>query len=300
MSRYSSRHQESFFQPYRIRIGQEGRRSDSRYRLVLQNPSTGEVSHRYAIEYGDDKQGLPGRWITEEVYQEAPKSWTIGGPQKPGTILMKVFWRKRDAKNQAKASAERFDWPFDLQKDIVPWMEIKNGPKLNCVVCGEQWRVRKRGAYARGWERNACPECKKAAKAHYARDQELREIKVVQTGVVTKPGGYHEYRVGGFGSEYLDRLVLESMIGIASPSVETRKVEIRRGADIGKADSHGSRAWVAPMREWQFEALKDAIRYMNMIIKIAYKQGRKAGSNMLEKLRTGEMHPNDFSDLRDK
>ncbi|MFW6116665.1 MAG: hypothetical protein ACOC6F_02965 [bacterium] len=299
MTRYSSRHQEQFFQPHRIRVGQRGSRNDRRYHLVFQNPFTGEISHRYAVEYDDDGEALPARWIVDDDYQEAPKSWKIGGSQKPGTILMRTFWRKREAVDQAKATAERFDWPFDLQEDIVPWAEIERGLQLTCVVCGKQWRVN-RSTYARGWRRDACPDCKKAAKAHYAKNQELREVKVVQYGVTLAPGNHYEYRVQGFDTEYADHQALRAMLGIAAPDVEIEKREIRRDADLGTADSYGSRAWIAPMQEWQFEALKQAIEYMNMTIRFAYQQGLKAGSNMIEKLRSGEMHPNDFSDLRDR
>jgi hypothetical protein len=201
----------------------------------------------------------------------------------------RIVNRKEDAVAIAKQVAVDHDLPYIVSKDYGTYAELHHGPVLHCLICDNRWRIR--GEWARGWERDVCPDCRQAASAYKEQHAEIDEVTIAQD-VVARPGHWHPYQ----GAH---RALIRYLVRIAVPNdaIETRKA--RGQCDIGKADSvYGAEAVVAPMKSWQLEALRRAIETINTIIKVAAQEGRRQGSSLLEQLAAGTVHPNDFSDLR--
>jgi hypothetical protein len=203
---------------------------------------------------------------------------------------VRVISLKEIAIGKAKRIAIEHKLPFIISKDHGTYEDFHRGPILECLVCGQRWK--KRGEWARGWEPDVCPSCRRAVLAYKDEHKELIKARILQNEMA-HPGNYWSYK-----DSY--EHALRAMVGIAAPHAGIERGEAYRRADIGETHGHRSPAWIAPMRPWQLEALKEALGLVNATIKTAYQEGLHAGSNLLEKLRTGEMHPNDFSDLRER
>jgi len=296
--RYSSRRQEEFFQPCRLRVGvrySDGRASH--YNLVFQNMLTHAISKRYVKRADDDGHWTESLWVDEAVFQdEAQTRFSIGSIRgEPGALMMATIDLKRNALALAKRTAEERSWPFDLQSDIVPWAEIVSGPQARCLVCDSRWGHDYYGGYHRSHEPSVCPTCRKAVAAYNALSAKFEDFSIYRFAL-SRLGGDYEYRQG-FSKDNYDIIALKALISVASSSI---KHGDKLGPILGYEKYGRTPAYSGETAPWRIEALKDAIAAINRHVNRAYDVGLRHGSNLLEKLRTGEMHPNDFSDLREE
>lgn len=137
---YSSKKQEEFFQPHRIQVIYHDRSSGY---------SWGTHIISYLVILRDiTKQGEDAILDTWNRYQRCWESET----ESDSTERLCNFDSKRKAMDQAKFLAIELDYPFDLQRDIVPRDELFSGPIQHCVACQSEMD--------RGFKPVLCQTCK--------------------------------------------------------------------------------------------------------------------------------------------
>jgi len=269
---YPWREQEQHYQPWRLKVV-ERQHYNWRHNLTAWGYSLAifnEVTHE--IEY-----------LTKD------------GEFKPEDEIesdhLRVLHRQEDAIELAKRVAIDNDLPYIISKDYGTYLDLHKGPVLRCLVCGKSWKHR--GRWARGWEADVCPECRDAVAAHNARQEDLETYRIGHK-VIAHPGSWHSYHD-------VDDEAFYAMIGIATPLGEIKQQEAYGRSDVvigAQSGAYRYNVWSAPMRPWQLEALRKTIKCVNRTVRVAYQEGVRKGSNLIEKLRSGEMHPDDFSDIR--
>lgn len=138
-TRYSSKAQERFFRPVRIKVLVWGDRNHIRYVVIKYNVVTRKIvetfitsSWRKPLEYG--------MWIPEGKDYPTTKRYTHNLTGKGVAISI------------AKAEAVRLKLPFNLKTDFESRLNLKKGPLVSCLCCG---KVAKRS-----FEQFVCDGCK--------------------------------------------------------------------------------------------------------------------------------------------
>lgn len=202
------------------------------------------------------------------------------------------YGTKAEAIKGAQWWAQREHLPFIARRDYDDYVTLKDGPVLECVVCGREWRVRTE--LARGWDRDACPACKAKVVAYDNEHADVKTYKVGKNGVINHPGAWYSYKDS-------HKRLLGLLLQIAAPVSQIKGGSAYNldGVVIG-GRSTGFRygVWEFPTQEWRLDALRKAIGAINTTIQTAYDEGVKEGSSLLRKLAKGEIHPQDFSDQR--
>ena len=184
------------------------------------------------------------------------------------------------------------DLPFIASRDHQDYVDLEDGPVLHCVICGSEWYVRTE--LVRGWDREACPDCKAKVIAYDDEHAEVETYKVGKNGVIAHPGAWYSY-------EDSHKRLLISLLQVAAPvsQIKSGTAYNTEGVVIG-GRSTGFRydVWEFPTQDWRLDALGLTINAINATIQTAFKEGIKEGSSILRKLASGEMNPQDFSDQR--
>lgn len=261
---YPWREQEEHYQPWRVKVIKQSisgsRRDLYGYYVAIFN----DVTHEIRYLTGDDEF----------------ESVNYG----------RRFSYKGEAIEAAKRKAIECELPYVIIRDEGTYEDFHKGPVQSCLICGKEWWVR-HGERARGWDRDVCPDCKKAVQAHEDASAQLVDV-VVAENVIAHPGNSYEYQ----GAH---RELVCLLLHLIAPEATIEGNDNARECDIGKADPvYGSSAVIAPMKPWQAEVLRRAIEVINKVIHTAFSEGKKQGSALLEQLVRGEVHPNDFSEIR--
>jgi len=144
VSRYNWREQESYFQPWRIKVAFVNRDLFDVYYVVKYNEVTGECLK-------------------------------LGKNDSFSSLQNAVFTRREDAESKAKNVAIRMELPYIISRDYSSLRELERGRILHCVICGKVW---KDGiGYARG-DSDACPDCKRAVSSWDAHVQEREQVTI--------------------------------------------------------------------------------------------------------------------------
>jgi len=267
--RYSSRKQEACFQPLRVRVlkGAEGVGSSYRreryYRVVIQDMSTRQIVAEYI-----------GGWYH---WNKAPRwHWSDQWPsdiEKPdhtrGRLRLVRLLAK--ARNVAKQAAKDRHLPFDLKRDVVFEVEILNGPKQPCLLCGEP--------DARGWSGTVCEACRLDAKVGKQQKAEGEACYLDNSRLL-------DYRVGRLNPANLGRrffCALWALARVVPQRPKTRKIETY-GELLDTPKGRRRANCLVYLSPDQKLAVRDIIGLVSQIAENAYDLGYSTGESILNKI----------------
>jgi hypothetical protein len=145
LARYNWRKQESYFQPWRIKVAFTKRDLFDIYHVVKYNEVTGECL-------------ILGKDNSFSSSQNA------------------VYTRREDAESKAKSIAIQKELPYIISRDYLSLRELERGRILRCVICEGVW---KDGiGYARGRSKDACPDCRRAVNSWNTHVQESEQVTI--------------------------------------------------------------------------------------------------------------------------
>lgn len=259
--KYNWREQEKTYQPWRIKVAKitgYGMYRSTAYLVFAYNEATHEIK---PLDTSD--QNNHRRYNTKAEGIKAAQWW-----------------------------AEQRDLPFIASQDYHDYVDLKDGPVLQCTICESKWHLR--GNLARGWEAKACPNCKAKVVAYDNEHAEVVTYKAGKRGAILHPGAWYTYK------DSHDRLLV-LLLQIAAPVSQIKGGTAYNAEGVvigGRSTGFRYDVWEFPTQEWRLKALKLTIDAINATIQVAFEEGVKEGSNLLNKLVRGEVHPNDFSDAR--
>ena len=304
--RYSSKDQEQFFQPLRIQIlrdehGYTARHNWSRY---------------YDVRWPVIKWNTVERRIDDILLWggEAPVRWWGELDQGPMLDLRKhsyppgyYHWRfdpptKADAVKAAKEQAIALNLPFNLQADVgISSTDVIKGSMMNCPLCGKESR---RGTWPA--DNPICTSCQrlyeKGQRIAGSEQEYLVDLYDMLPGDIEYMRYYHmpgEERTGGADRRDLMESLIESIANSTlgrSISGWANKETPRLKLDLESQRYDGMQP--ITMTPDRAEAIQLMIESYAILLRRVAWHSYKAGSNLVARLASGEVHPDDFSDLR--
>lgn len=249
-SRYDSKRQETFYQPWRLRLVTFYYRSWNRrpmaYLLAKQNQATHEVLF----------------WNrNDHTWDEAH---TTEGP--------KYNWgRKADALAGAKALAAALGLPFTLVADEIDAEDLM-GPILKCLICGEEFRRRDYydAPLARGHMPEVCPDCQNAVRIHKAESKERIEA-IIPERSVSLQGRWDAYahQTDEHPYERYNGWLARILAGVLAPSETVR---------FKRHDDSKKEGYVVSTQYWRVEKAALLLEIVERMLEIAYSEGQLHGS----------------------
>lgn len=284
--RYSSREQEQFFKPLRVRLmKQQHRRLGGGYHLdwqpIIQNMITHEIVA--SLDPGVIK-------IEGQRKRKSCAVWSDRSPPENWYKSMYYGWTKAEAIALCKEAAVERQLPFDLQADILPGEIISHGPRTACLLCG------KKEMYTR--ENFVCDSCR--VTWHDAQEAESEKIVLLVPDRVV-PGTY----LSGTWSDHknFDPELLEIAAGLVGATYsEYTPYEKLPGEKRHIKRPHMSleaRYRKLHTTESQADAFQALVEWLTKLMESVFLEGKRYGSSLLNRLAVGEIHPDDFTGLRD-
>lgn len=201
---------------------------------------------------------------------------------------------KAEALEYAKEYAVAHCLPFDLQHDVHKRPEpVLYGPQETCVGCGRIERERySREAYL----------CKKCRAAIAARSQgEDTEFQVDRRLLPTRP----RLRIRHDDDDRMNTQLV-GLLAVLTKNTEAISVDIHtsRGSYIGyyakiAYHSHGQLWQLSAEQGAALQELAGPGGLLETYGMTCYQEGRRAGSDLLGRLASGEIHPGTFQLERD-
>lgn len=281
-TRYRSAEQEKYFQPWRLKVltyhkdGSVWANGYTVYLTVLLNTVT-----REALLVKPGKADSPVK-RNSHGYAEHSSSYSM---------------LKSSAIEAAKDLAVERNLPFDLQEDVAIWEDVLDGPVMHCLICGATLMDTYEGRERRGFQPDVCPECRAIVDRTSAGQDDTQDVLI---GCHTfRMREVHFYDREGMGEGDLSKQLALAMLEIAEPE---HLIDYKRRGDSDTVDAGMETDWVYATKTqgWRIPAMRKIAKIVQAAVELAYESGLHNGSSLLNKLVSGEMHPQDFEDARSR
>lgn len=269
--RYSSKEQEAYYQPIRLKIAKRPQ-------------SWGR--HYSSYTYYDVVQWNTATHMIETSWPRPTPDWDDMG-------IERRFDTLKAATVFAKAYAQSSGLPFNLKTDVGEnILDLTEGPERACIIC--------EGQLGRGWDADVCTACR----ADMALGRQRRE-GTVRTLIKT-----HELLDADYISgcrEISNSLIMclmriarvqvsldcSSIYAPSGPTDEVLRSTARRRTDIQQSQ------YVVHFTPSVVAAIREVISLVLEYGRLWHKRGHENGSSLLRRLADGEIHPNEFAARRD-
>lgn len=279
---YSSKAQEAYFRPYRIQVATAGSYdSFNGHRVHLVDVT--KVGKESVIDYW-----LPPGW------KRKAGSWH--SERDEAGNYRSVFDAKAEAIAKAKQLATEMGLPFDLQRDVVMWRDVIDGPKTACLICGSM---------ARSHLPYVCQRCQDDAARGAAARAEPGAVPVILDidRITGLSSFYHDSEVLGLALQQLTGSPIEKAPN-SSLSKDKYKMATARWK-MQQQDRSTSWEWHSGLRmitltEAQAAGLMSLADLFHEVREDAWKKGHSAGEGLLVKLATGQATVEQYQAIKEK
>lgn len=281
---YSSKAQEAYFKPYRIQVATAGDRDYASF-----------IGHRVilvdATKVG--KESVIDHWLPPGWKQKAG-SWH--SERDEAGHYRSAFDAKAVAIAKAKQLATEMGLPFDLQRDVVMWRDVIDGPKTACLICG-------------GMDRShlpyVCQQCQDdAARGAAARAEPGAVPVILDLGRITGLSSfYHDEEVLGLALQQLTGSPIEKPPSSSLPKdkykMATARWRMQQQAAYTSWEWHSGLRMIT-LTEAQAAGLMSLVDIFHEVREDAWKKGHSAGEGLLVKLATGEATVEQYQAIKEK
>lgn len=283
---YSSKAQEEYFKPHRIQVASAGQRD---YAFVGHRVILVDVTKA-------GKESVMDHWLPPARKQKAG-SWHSerddAGHYRP------AFDAKAAAIAQAKQLATEMGLPFDLQRDVVMWRDVIDGPEMACLICGSM---------AHSHLPYVCQRCQdNAARGAAARADPGAVRVILDLDRITGLRSFYHNEAGlGLALQQLTGSPIEDPPTPPTSILSKDKFLMATARwRMQQQDRFTSWEWHSGLRmitlsEAQAAGLMSLVDLFHEVREDAWKAGHRAGEGLLVKLATGEATVEQYQAIKGK
>lgn len=249
------------------------------YGIVVQDTITHQLIARLAYRPGQLKMRSEQTWFTPDA---TPPDLP------PGEGIWEVeYSNKAEAVKDARQAAKDCHLPFSPTEDILDYCDALQGPEQPCLLCSKPT--------GRGWVRKVCTACEEEHALAVAARAEQQRYRVIEAQVLhIKPRG---------GDSYARETLLRHLLylaGTRADKLDTYHAQAEALYEKTPYNSYGEWWYVFLLKPEQATMLRAVLDLINAWGKGMYQNGYWDGSSLVARLSKGEVHPNDFADIRKK
>jgi hypothetical protein len=295
--RWNTKRQEATGETRRVRVGLVYNYTGSRVKdahVYLVDMVTNEI-----LDYGvTDRNGA---------------YWKKGDPERDSVNKRwhRTHFTKKDAIATAKRLAMATGCPFHPTNDLVPDVEIREGPLTFCMLCGETVRI-----YS--FEPFICKRCRTVYKVGLQHEADDDWALIHTEDLVQYPGIAELTQHGFLASEMLPEEIeafrgdtsneyklAVAILAVAGAMVQRKPHDAPGVPDkmvIKGSDKGYPKKPPLPFRgtETQVKAMNRLIKMIRAMIHSANLYGLREGSNLIAKTLSGELPPDAFIQKRNE
>lgn len=281
MTRYSSKEQEKFFQPWRVQVLVE----------IVDTSWRGAETCLYRVAVIDVVASPRGvvdqlqcEWHPPAGDHSGRTEYFWSSQRNDGRLAR--FSSKQEALDAAKLAASERELPFDLQRDVVSYVGLYSGPEQACAACGKKM--------GRALRPSLCTGCKKA----------LAAGRKIMADAKRRPYGIDTHRLiaghrlpGTISTWDLSQEFARLLLGLISVDLDAcgradedkflHVVRLGEGAQGGSVKTF--RASISQVR-----AMGELVDKTNELIDLAYAEGHRMGRALLYAIAKGEVSMSDL------